>query len=40
MRVATRDLHAYETFMTDRLGRATGLAKIDSHLTMKTVKQR
>lgn len=38
MRVATRDLEAYESFMTERLGRATGLAKIDSHLTMKTIK--
>ena len=38
MRVATRDLAAYESFMTERLGRATGLAKIDSHLTMKTIK--
>lgn len=38
VRVATRDLEAYEAFVTDRLGRTPGLARIDSHLTMKKIK--
>jgi DNA-binding Lrp family transcriptional regulator len=38
VRVAVRDLEAYEAFVTDRLGRASGLARIDSHLTMKKIK--
>ncbi|WP_285655750.1 Lrp/AsnC family transcriptional regulator [Actinomycetospora sp. NBRC 106375] len=38
MRVATRDLEAYESFVVDRLSRATGLAKIDSHLPMRKIK--
>lgn len=38
MRVATRDLEAYEAFVTEKLCRTPGLAKIDSHLTMKTIK--
>ena len=38
LRVATRDLQAYESFVTDRLGRAPGLAKTDSHLTLKKIK--
>jgi DNA-binding Lrp family transcriptional regulator len=38
LRVATRDLEAYEVFVTDRLSRTPGLSKIDSHLTMKKVK--
>jgi DNA-binding Lrp family transcriptional regulator len=38
VRVATRDLAAYEAFVVDRLGRTAGIAKIDSHLTMKKIK--
>ncbi|WP_433782079.1 Lrp/AsnC family transcriptional regulator [Actinomycetospora sp. CA-101289] len=38
VRVAVRDLEAYEAFVTDRLGAASGLARIDSHLTMKRIK--
>jgi DNA-binding Lrp family transcriptional regulator len=38
LRVAVRDLEAYEAFVTDRLGAASGLARIDSHLTMKKIK--
>ena len=38
VRVAVRDLEAYEAFVTDRLGTASGLARIDSHLTMKKIK--
>jgi DNA-binding Lrp family transcriptional regulator len=38
VRVAVRDLEAYEAFVTDRLGAASGLARIDSHLTMKKIR--
>jgi DNA-binding Lrp family transcriptional regulator len=38
VRVATHDLEAYEAFVSERLGRTAGIAKIDSHLTMKTIK--
>lgn len=38
VRVATRDLESYEAFMTDRLARTSGLARIDSHLTLKKIK--
>jgi DNA-binding Lrp family transcriptional regulator len=36
--VATRDLDAYEQFVTKKLATAPGVAKIDSHLTMKAIK--
>jgi DNA-binding Lrp family transcriptional regulator len=36
--VGTPDLDTYETFMTARLGAVPGIARIDSHLTMKVVK--
>jgi hypothetical protein len=36
--VGTPDLDIYETFVTRRLGAVSGIAKIDSHLTMKVVK--
>jgi DNA-binding Lrp family transcriptional regulator len=39
LRVAVADLDAYERFVTRRLHQAPGIAKIDSHLTMKTIKQ-
>jgi DNA-binding Lrp family transcriptional regulator len=38
VRVATPDLESYEAFVSTRLTDVPGLAKIDSHLTMKTVK--
>jgi DNA-binding Lrp family transcriptional regulator len=38
MRVATADLESYEVFVSTRLVDVPGLAKIDSHLTMKTLK--
>jgi len=38
LRVATVDLRAFESFVTDRLEATPGLARVDSHLTMKVVK--
>jgi DNA-binding Lrp family transcriptional regulator len=38
VRVGTPDLDAYETFVTAGLGAVPGIAKVDSHLTMKVVK--
>ncbi|GAA4741079.1 Lrp/AsnC family transcriptional regulator [Actinomycetospora chibensis] len=38
VRVATRDLESYEAFVVDRLARTPGLARIDSHLTLKKIK--
>jgi DNA-binding Lrp family transcriptional regulator len=38
LRVATRDIGAYEHFITHKLTQAPGIAKIDSHLTMKAIK--
>ena len=38
VRVGTPDLDTFETFVTARLGAVPGIAKIDSHLTMKVVK--
>ena len=38
LRVATRDIGAYEHFVTGKLTQAPGIAKIDSHLTMKAIK--
>jgi DNA-binding Lrp family transcriptional regulator len=38
VRVGTPDLDTYEGFVTARLGAVPGIAKIDSHLTMKVVK--
>jgi DNA-binding Lrp family transcriptional regulator len=38
LRVATRDIGAYEQFVTDKLTQAPGIAKIDSHLPMKAIK--
>ncbi|HEX4033836.1 MAG TPA: Lrp/AsnC family transcriptional regulator [Solirubrobacteraceae bacterium] len=37
LRVATEGVESYETFVA-RLGDVPGVAKIDSHLTMKTIK--
>jgi DNA-binding Lrp family transcriptional regulator len=38
LRVATRDIGAYEQFVTGKLTQALGIAKIDSHLPMKAIK--
>ena len=38
IRVGTPDLDTFETFVTAGLGAVPGIAKIDSHLTMKVVK--
>jgi DNA-binding Lrp family transcriptional regulator len=38
VRVGTPDLDTFETFVTAGLGAVPGIAKIDSHLTMKVVK--
>src|SRR5215212_1726481 len=38
VRVGTPDLDTFEAFVTARLGAAPGIAKIDSHLTMKVIK--
>jgi DNA-binding Lrp family transcriptional regulator len=38
LRVTTRDIDTYEQFITHKLTHAPGIAKIDSHLTMKTIK--
>ena len=38
LRVATRDIGAYEQFVTSKLTQAPGIAKIDSHLPMKAIK--
>jgi DNA-binding Lrp family transcriptional regulator len=39
LRVTIADLDGYERFVTRRLHQAPGIAKIDSHLTMKAIKQ-
>jgi DNA-binding Lrp family transcriptional regulator len=38
VRVGTPDLDTYEAFVTAGLGAVPGIAKVDSHLTMKVVK--
>jgi DNA-binding Lrp family transcriptional regulator len=38
LRVATADLAAYESFVTTKLEDIPGIATVDSHLTMKTIK--
>ena len=38
VRVGTPDLDAFEAWVSARLGAVPGVAKIDSHLTMKVVK--
>jgi DNA-binding Lrp family transcriptional regulator len=38
VRVAVADLESYEAFVSTRLTDVPGLARIDSHITMKTVK--
>jgi DNA-binding Lrp family transcriptional regulator len=38
VRIGVPDLDTYEGFVTARLGAVPGIAKVDSHLTMKVVK--
>jgi DNA-binding Lrp family transcriptional regulator len=38
LRVATDSIESYESFVSSRLGDAPGLAKLDSHITMKLIK--
>ena len=38
VRVGTPDLETFEAFVTAGLGAVPGIAKVDSHLTMKVVK--
>jgi DNA-binding Lrp family transcriptional regulator len=38
LRVATDSIDSYETFVSTKLGDAPGLAKLDSHITMKLIK--
>lgn len=38
LRVATADLPSFETFVTTKLEDTPGIARVDSHLTMKTIK--
>ena len=38
VRVAVADLESYEAFVSTRLTDVPGVARIDSHITMKTVK--
>jgi DNA-binding Lrp family transcriptional regulator len=38
LRVGTDSIESYEVFVSTRLGDAPGLAKLDSHITMKLIK--
>lgn len=38
LRIATADLQAFEGFVTHDLEDTPGIARVDSHLTMKTIK--
>jgi DNA-binding Lrp family transcriptional regulator len=38
LRVATADLVQYEAFVSTKLGDVPGISRLDSHLTMKTIK--
>ena len=38
LRVRTDSIETYELFVSTRLGDAPGLAKLDSHITMKLIK--
>lgn len=39
LRIATADLTSFENFVTTKLEDTPGLARVDSHLTMKVIKQ-
>ena len=38
LRVATVDLESFGRFVTDHLEATPGIGRVDSHLTMKTIK--
>ena len=38
LRVATADIERYEAFISTKLGDVPGIARLDSHITMKTIK--
>jgi DNA-binding Lrp family transcriptional regulator len=38
LRVTTASIESYETFVSTKLGDVPGIATLDSHLTMKTIK--
>ncbi|WP_158841474.1 Lrp/AsnC family transcriptional regulator [Saccharothrix deserti] len=38
LRIATEDLSSFEEFVTTKLEDTPGIARVDSHLTMKTIK--
>jgi len=38
LRVATADLESFERFVTNQLEDTPGIGRVDSHLTMKTIK--
>lgn len=38
LRIATADLPSFENFVTTKLEDTPGIAKVDSHLTMKVIK--
>jgi DNA-binding Lrp family transcriptional regulator len=38
LRVSTRSIESYETFISTRLGDVPGIDKLDSHITMKLIK--
>jgi DNA-binding Lrp family transcriptional regulator len=38
LRVATSSITSYETFVSTQLGDVPGILRLDSHLTMKTIK--
>ena len=40
LRVATADLESFERFVTNTLEDTPGIGRVDSHLTMKTIKDR
>jgi DNA-binding Lrp family transcriptional regulator len=39
LRIATADLESYERFVTNHLEDTPGIGRVDSHLTMKMIKQ-
>jgi DNA-binding Lrp family transcriptional regulator len=38
LRVTTADIERYEAFISTKLGDVPGIARLDSHITMKTIK--
>jgi DNA-binding Lrp family transcriptional regulator len=39
LRVAAADIDSYETFAIDRLQAISGIARVQSHITMKALKR-